>query len=286
MGSPSSKDPKQHRTRSIICLKSYKFDTATMTRINFLRLLALLLLSVYASAEEQISIAAAADLQSAMPEIAARFEKETGIQVKLSFGSSGNFFAQIQNGAPYDVFLSADVDYPKKLEATGLTETGSLYQYASGKIVLWIPSGSTVNVNRGLDVLLDPAVKKVAIANPAHAPYGRAAESALRKAGVWDRISSKLVLGENISQTAQFVQSGNADAGILALSLVLAPAMKGKGSYFLISQEGYPLLQQTAVVLKGSAHRESARRFLDFLKTSETQSLLRQYGFSTREAGR
>jgi molybdate transport system substrate-binding protein len=255
-------------------------------RKNFFSFCALLFLLSSLHAQDQISIAAAADLQSAMPEIAARFEKETGIHVKLSFGSSGNFFAQIQNGAPYDVFLSADVDYPKKLEAAGLTETGSLYQYASGKIVLWVPSGSSVNVNRGLDVLLDPAVKRVAIANPAHAPYGRAAESALRKAGVWDRVSSKLVLGENISQTAQFVQSGNADAGILALSLVLASAMKDKGSYFLISQEWYPPLQQAAVVLKGSTHRETARRFVEFLKTSETQSLLRQYGFSTGEAGK
>jgi len=259
---------------------------AAATRKKFFSFCALLFLLNSLRAQGQISIAAAADLQSAMPEIAARFERETGIRVKLSFGSSGNFFAQIQNGAPYDLFLSADVDYPKKLEAAGLTETGSHYQYASGKIVLWVPSGSTVNVNRGLDVLLDPAVKKVAIANPAHAPYGRAAESALRKAGVWDRISSKLVLGENISQTAQFVQSGNADAGILALSLVLAPAMKDKGSYFLISQEWYAPLQQAAVVLKGSAHRESARRFLEFLKTSETQSLLREYGFSTGVAGR
>jgi len=254
--------------------------------MTFLRLLALVLFSVRAFGMDQIAVAAASDLQSVMPEIAARFEKETGIQVKLSFGSSGNFFAQIQNGAPYDVFFSADVDYPRKLEMVGLTEPGSLYQYANGKIVLWVPRGSTVNVSRGLDVLLEPSVKKIAVANPAHAPYGQAAASALQRAGVWGRISSKLVLGENISQTAQFVQSGNADAGILALSLVLAPAMKDKGSYFVISPELYPPLRQAAVVLEGSAHREIARRFLDFLKTSEIQSLLKQYGFSTEEAAR
>ena len=254
--------------------------------MTFLRLLALMLFSVRAFGIDQIAVAAASDLQSVMPEIAARFEKETNIQVKLSFGSSGNFFAQIQNGAPYDVFFSADVDYPKKLEAGGLTEPGSLYPYASGKIVLWVPDGSTINVNRGLDVLLEPAVKKIAVANPAHAPYGRAAESALRKAGVWDRITSKLVLGENISQTAQFVQSGNADVGILALSLVLAPAMKEKGRYSMISPDLYSPLQQASVVLKSSAHPESARRFLDFLKTSEIQALLKQYGFSTEEGAR
>lgn len=254
--------------------------------MSFLRLLAFFCLSAHLFAQNQLAIAAASDLQSVLPEVAARFEKETGIQAKLSFGSSGNFFAQIQNGAPFDLFFSADVDYPKKLEASGMTEPGSMYHYADGKIVLWAPKNSAIDVNRGLDALLDPAVKKMAIANPVHAPYGSAAESALRKAGLWDKIQSKLVLGENISQTAQFAQSGNADAGILALSLVLAPAMKEKGNYFVIAQELYPPLQQAAVVLKGSTHRDLATRFIDFLKTREVKSLLQQYGFSTQETRR
>jgi molybdate transport system substrate-binding protein len=268
------------------CLKSYKFDIGMMKRMIPLRLLALFFLSVPVFAQDQIAIAAASDLQSFMPVVATRFEKETGIPVKLSFGSSGNFFAQIQNGAPYDLFFSADADYPRKLEAAGLTEPGSVHQYANGKIVLWVPRGSTINVDQGLNALLDPAVKKIAIANPTHAPYGRAAESALRKAGLWDKVSPKLVLGENISQTAQFVQSGNADAGILALSLVLSPGMKDEGRYFVIPQELYPPLQQAAVILKRSAHPERAGRFMEFLKTAEIESLLKQYGFSTQEAGR
>ena len=242
-----------------------------------------LLSALSAFGQQEISVAAASDLQPAMTEIAARFEKQIGDKVKLSFGSSGNFFAQIQNGAPYDLFFSADVDYPKKLDSSGLAEPGSLYQYAIGRIVLWVPNGSTIDVGKGLDILADPAVTKLAIANPAHAPYGRAAEAALKKAGLWERVAPKVVLGENISQTAQFVQSGNVDAAILALSLVLSPGMKNQGRYFEIPQELYPPLCQAAVMLKSSRHKEVARRFIEFMKTSEIKTLLKQYGFSLEE---
>ena len=248
--------------------------------------LALLFAASAAIAQEKLTIAAAADLQGVMPEIASRFEQQTGSKTKLSFGSSGNFFAQIQNAAPYDIFFSADVEYPQKLEAAGLTDPGSSYQYANGKLVLWVPKSSPVNLTNGMAALVDPAVKKVAIANPAHAPYGRAAESALRKAGLWDNVSSKLVLGENISQAAQFVQSGNAEAGMLALALVLAPAMKDQGRYFEIPQDLYPPLRQEVAILKRSPHQALARRFLDFLKTREITSLLQQYGFSTAKENR
>lgn len=243
-----------------------------------------LLIAMQALAQDQLAIAAAADLQFVMPEIADRFEKDTGTTVKLSFGSSGNFFAQIQNGAPLDLFFSADIDYPKKLSSAGLVASGSLYQYATGKIVLWTAKDSTVDVTRGLSVVADPAISKLAIADPTHAPYGRAAEAALRKAGLWNRVSTKLVFGESISQTAQFVQSGSADAGILALSLALAPAMKGQGKYLVIPQELYPPLQQAVIILSHSQHKELAGRFMDFLKTDSIRLLLRQYGFST-EAG-
>jgi molybdate transport system substrate-binding protein len=237
-------------------------------------------------AQETLTVAAAADLQPVMTEIAARFEQQSGARVKLSFGSSGNFFAQIENGAPYDVFFSADVDYPTKLQAAGLIEPGSLYRYATGKIALWAWGGSTVDVSKGLSVLRTDAVQKLAIANPAHAPYGRAAEAALKSAGSWDSVSSKLVLGENIAQTAQFVQSGNADVGIVALSLVLAPGMKGEGRYFVVPQNLYPPLLQAAVILKNSQHKNLARTFLQFVKSSEITSLLRQYGFSPGETER
>lgn len=240
----------------------------------------LLLLIGSASAQEQLGVAAASDLQSVMQEIAARFEKTTGQHVNLSFGSSGNFFAQIQNGAPFDLFFSADIEYPRKLEAADLTAPGSLYQYATGKIVLWTSKNSGIDVSRGFSVLADSAVKKLAVANPAHAPYGRAAQAALRNSGLWDKVTSKLVLGENISQTAQFVQSGNADVGIIALSLALSPAMRGQGKYFVIPQQLYPPLQQAGVILSHSQHLKLANRFMDFLKTPEVKSLLKQYGFS------
>jgi len=151
---------------------------------------------------------------------------------------------------------------------------------------LWASEGSTVDVSKGLSILGADAAKKIAIANPAHAPYGRAAEAALKSAGLWDSVSSKLVLGENIAQTAQFVQSGNADVGIVALSLVLAPGMKGKGRYFAVPQNLYPPLQQAAVILKDSQHKNLARMFLQFVKSNEIAFLLRQYGFSSEETER
>src|SRR5216684_3940196 len=138
-------------------------------------------------AAQEITVAAAADLQSAMQDVAARFERETGKKVKVIFGSSGNFFQQIQNGAPFDMFFSANLDYPKQLEAAGLIEKGSYYQYAKGKIVVWVPNDSKINLNSGLRAVIDPNVKKIAIANPLHAPYGQAAVSAMQKEGIYDK---------------------------------------------------------------------------------------------------
>lgn len=244
-----------------------------------LTLAATAFLSCVAVAQE-ITVAAAADLQFAFQDVAARFQKETGKNVKLIFGSSGNFFAQIQNGAPFDLFFSADIDYPKRLEAAGLAEPGTLYRYATGKIVLWITNDSKLDLKRGLQVLLDPSIKKIAIANPEHAPYGRAAVAALRHENIYDQVSSKFVLGENISQTATFVVSGSADIGIVALSLTVAPSMKTKGRYFEIPADGYPPIEQAAVVIRSSQHKDIARQYLDFLKTPSLQELLRSYGFS------
>src|SRR5208337_890748 len=228
----------------------------------------------------EITVAAAADLTFAFNDIAARFQKETGNPVRLSYGSSGNFFAQIKNGAPYDMFFSADVEYPRKLEAAGLTEPGTLYEYAAGEIVIWVPARSKLDIKRGLKVLLDPDIHKIAIANPQHAPYGRAAAAAMRHEGIYDQVQPKLVLGENISQTAQFVQSGNADVAILALSLALAPAMKAKGRYVEIPAADYPPLVQAGVILKLSRNKQLAARFLKFLKEPETVALMERYGFS------
>jgi molybdate transport system substrate-binding protein len=229
---------------------------------------------------QDLTVAAAADLQFAFQDVASHFQKDTGHGVKLTFGSSGNFFTQIQNGAPFDVYFSADIDYPKRLEAAGLTEPGSLYEYATGKIVLWVPKESKLDLTRGISVLLDPGIQKIAIANPEHAPYGRAAAAALKHEGLYDKVASKFVLGENISQTASFVVSGNADIGIVALSLALAPSMKERGRYLEVPAGDYPALLQAAVILKSSPNRELARQFLAYVKTEAMQALLKTYGFS------
>src|SRR5713101_854768 len=163
---------------------------------------------------QEITVAAAADLQFVMQDVAARFQKETGKTVKLTYGSSGNFFQQLQNGAPFDMFFSANLDYPRKLEAAGLTEPGTFYQYAVGKIVIWVPNDSKLDVSSGLQSLLSASIKKIAIANPQHAPYGQAAVAAMKKENIFDKVADKLVLGENISQTTSFVVSGSADVGI------------------------------------------------------------------------
>src|SRR5258708_2105574 len=143
-------------------------------------------------AAQEITVAAAADLQSAMQDVAARFERETGKKVKVIFGSSGNFFQQIQNGAPFDMFFSANLDYPKKLEAAELIENGSYYQYAKGKIVVWVPNYSKINVNSGLKALIDPNVKKIAIAIPLHTPNGKAVVSPMQTEGIYDKPKDEL----------------------------------------------------------------------------------------------
>jgi molybdate transport system substrate-binding protein len=243
-------------------------------------LISLCFLSTQVVSAQEITIAAAADLQFAFKDVAAKFEKDSGKHMNLIFGSSGNFFTQIQNGAPFDLFFSADIDYPKKLEDAGLTEPGTLYEYATGKIVLWVPNQSKLDLSRGLKVLLDPSIKKIAIANPQHAPYGRAAVAALQHEGLYDKLSDKFVLGENISQTATFVDSGSADIGIVALSLAIAPAMKEKGRYVEIPGDEYPAIEQAAVILKSSKQKPIAHQFLDYLRTQPILELLKSYGFT------
>src|SRR5271154_3128943 len=194
-------------------------------RLGLIAVLVVVAISRLCAAQE-ITVAAAADLQFAMEDVTARFQKETGKTVKVIYGSSGNFFQQIQNGAPFDMFFSANLDYPKKLEAAGLIEPGSFYQYARGKIVIWVRNESKLDLSSGLQVLLDPSVKKIAVANPQHAPYGQAAVAAMQRENIYDKVKDKFVLGENISQTASFVVSGGADVGIVALALALSPNMK------------------------------------------------------------
>jgi molybdate transport system substrate-binding protein len=236
------------------------------------------------AAAQELRVAAAADLQFVFQEVSARFQKETGHTVGLTFGSSGNFFSQIQNGAPFDIFFSADVDYPAKLEAAGLVEPGTLSRYATGRIVLWVRRGSPIDINQGLRTLTDARVRKISIANPEHAPYGRAAVAALRHEKVYDKVRERFVLGENISQAAQFVESGNADIGILALSLVLAPPLKTEGLYSEIPASFYPAIDQAVVILKSSKQKDVARQFVSFLKRPEIAEFMRSNGLTVPES--
>jgi len=245
---------------------------------QLLALLAILSMGSYACAQS-VKVAAAADLKFAMDELASQFEKQSGTKLDVTYGSSGNFLTQIQNGAPFDMFFSADSEYPEKLEAAGLTEPGTRYQYALGSIVIWTPGDSGIDAAKtGWKILLDERVKKIAIASPEHAPYGQAAVAAMRKVGIYEEVKDKLVYGENISQAAQFVKSGNAQAGIVALSLSLSPAMKN-GNKWEIPAGDYPPIWQSAVLLKASKNKVVARRFLEYVKSSAGSETLRRYGF-------
>jgi molybdate transport system substrate-binding protein len=233
----------------------------------------------FAAASPQVTVAAAADLSSALKEIAEAYQKKTGVEVKLSFGSSGSLTQQIENGAPFDVFFSADTDYPGRLVKGGYADGSTLYRYAVGRVVLWMSSNFMLFPEKdGINVLLDPSVKKIAIANPAQAPYGRAAVAVLRHYGVYDKVSDRLVMGENVAQAAQFVESGNAQAGFVALAHALAPEIKGKGKYWLIPADAYPQLDQAVVVTSHAERAQAARAFVEYIKTADAVAILARYG--------
>lgn len=229
---------------------------------------------------QPVRVAAAADLKFALQEISAQFERQTGTSVDVTYGSSGNFFSQIQSGAPFDLFFSADIDFPRKLEAAGASEPGTLYEYAVGRIVIWTRADTNVDVAKdGWKALLDHTVQKIAIANPAHAPYGRAAITAMQKAGVFEQLKSKLVFGENISQTAQFVQSGNAQAGLIAKSLALSPSMRD-GKQWEIPAEMYPTIAQGVILLRTAKNKTGALAFLQIVRSKTGCEILEKYGFA------
>ena len=233
---------------------------------------------------QDITIAAASDLQFAMQDITTRFQKETGKNVKATYGSSGNFAQQIQNGAPFDIFFSANLDYARQLESAGLAEPGSFYQYATGKIVMWVPSESKLDLAPGLKILADPAVQKIAIANPQHAPYGKAAVAALQKAGIHDAVKNKFVLGENISQTASFAMSGAADVGIIALSLALFPQHEGQGPIRCHFRGSIPT-HRTGVRDPASVQKQSSgTAVLKYMQSTAIAEVLRAYGFAVPNA--
>lgn len=232
-------------------------------------------------AGQQITIGAAADLRFALEDVVQEFHKlHPDVKVDVSYGSSGNLFTQINNGAPFDLFLSADIDFPRKLIEDKKAVADSLFSYAVGRVVVWVPKDSPIDVeNLGLKALLAPTVRKVSIANPAHAPYGRAAVAAMKKLGVYDKVSNKLVLGENIAQAAQFVESGDADIGLIALSLAVSPKMKGEGRYWEVPLDAYPRVEQGGVVVSASKQPELARQFRDVMVGPQGRETLRRYGF-------
>ena len=242
-------------------------------------LLCLLLAGCGRRAEpHKVTIAAAADLRFALDEISREFRAaHPDVDLQAAYGSSGNFYAQIRNQAPFDVFLSADAEYPRKLVEEGIGARDSLFVYAAGRIVVWVPASSPLDPATALRAA---SVRHVAIANPQHAPYGRAAEAALRSLGLYDGVAGKLVLGENVAQTLEFVQSGAADVGIVALSLALAPPVRGQGRYWEVPAEAYPKIEQGGVILKDS---NAAREFRAFLLAAGGRRILKEYGFSLPE---
>lgn len=232
-------------------------------------------------ANRGIAVAAASDLRFAMDELVREFHQaQPEMEVKVSYGSSGNFFAQIQNRAPFDIYFSADVSYPRQLEEAGLIQEGSLFVYAVGHIVVWTLRSSALDVeNRGMQALHDPGVRHIAIANPKHAPYGQAAEAALRSLGLYEKVRDKLVFGDNIAQTLQFIQSGAADVGIVALSLALAPEVRGSGKYWQVPLDAYPRLEQGGGIPAHARNAAGAQVFRDFVLSPQGKDILRGYGF-------
>jgi molybdate transport system substrate-binding protein len=233
-----------------------------------------------ASEARSISVAAAANMKPAFEEIAKLFQaRNPGVEVKSTFGSSGAFVNQIANGAPFDLFLSADAEYPGKVVELGLAEGGS-FTYAYGKLVVWVPKDSKPDLEaQGLGALADPTIQKIAIANPDVAPYGRAARAALEKAGVLESVKARLVLGQNVSQAAQFVQSGNAQAALLPLSLVKVPPLSEQGRTWIVPSDLYPKVEQAGVVIKGTKQLALARELAAFMLGDAARGVLARYGY-------
>jgi len=253
---------------------------------SFARKLWLLLMMIFmlagrGFAADEITVAAAADLNYALNQLASQFEAASGTKVKISFGASGNLFSQIQNGAPFDLFFSADEDYPSKLASAGIADAPSQRIYALGHVVLWVPNNSPFDPEKlQMELLTQPAVTRVAIANPQHAPYGRAAMAALQHYGLKGKLADKLVFGENVSQAAQFVQSGNAQAGLIAMSLAKSPAMVSAGRFWVLPSDSYPELKQAAVIISASKNKKAAQAFLDFVLSPEGAAALQKYGLT------
>lgn len=249
-----------------------------------LRLIALTLGIIFGvtSAEAQSGppIAAASDLKFALDAVAAQFKTDTGKDLKITYGSSGNFARQLEQDAPFELFLSADEGFVFKLADAGKTiDRGTLY--AQGRVVLFAPHGSPLKVDAGLEdlkaALKDGRVQKFAIANPEHAPYGVAAQQVLESQGLWDAVKPKLVLGENVSQAAQFATSGSAQGGIFAYSLALSPEVAKLGTFVLIAADWHKPLRQRMVLMKNAS--DTAKAFYEYMQSPPARAVLRKFGF-------
>lgn len=234
-----------------------------------------------AKAQQKITIVAAANLKIALDSINTVFKKENPtIDTQITYGSSGKLFEQISNGAPFDLFFSADMDYPNQLKKNKLT-TSEIKMYAIGKLAIW--SKKTDPNKRKINSLFDANVQKIAIGNPATAPYGEKAVESLKYYKVYDKVKSKLVFGENITQAAQFVTTGAADIGIIALSLVLTPNMqKEGGKYYIIPQQTHSVLEQGCVLLKHAQGNANATKFYNFISSKKAVAILKYYGYDTK----
>ncbi len=228
-----------------------------------------------------VTVAAAANLKFALDQVIDEFESQhPGIRVQPTYGSSGNFYAQLSQGAPFDIFFSADRAYVEMLIEQGVADQKSEFLYAIGQIVVWTLRDSSLDVQQhGIQAMLNPSVRKIAIANPQHAPYGRAAEAALKNLGLYNSVQEFLVLGDNVAQTAQFVESGAADIGIIALSLALTPQLEKAGEYWVIPMESYPALKQSCVILNHVHDREATELFRGFVAGPQGKLILSRYGF-------
>ena len=229
-------------------------------------------------------VAAASDLVYCIDELGAAFRKEQPTaEVKVTTGASGNFFAQIKRGAPFDVFMSADMEYPRRLVQEGAADPASLKPYAIGRLAVWT-FDARFDLGKGMQVFADPRLARVAIANPEVAPYGRAARGALMHHGMWDKVQGKLAIGENVAQAAQFVQTGNAQLGIVSLATVLSPRLKGVGRYYVVPEEGVAPIEQGAVVTRHGQGNPLAARFIQFLQTKAARDILQRSGFGLPRA--
>lgn len=230
---------------------------------------------------QTVRVAAAADLEPVLPPIFAEFQRSTGIDAQATYGASASLTTQIENGAPFDVFFSANMDYPRRLIADGLAQgnAGAPILYAMGTLVLWTRKDTKLPPP-SLELLRDPALKTLAIANPQRAPYGKAAVAALEKLGLYDALKPRLVTADNIGQTAQFVDSGNADAGLISMTAALTPRLASAGSYFVIPRDLYPPIEQGAVILSKSSQLTAAKKLLDYIMSAPVQEELRKHGLT------